>query len=67
MTWEQEMKHLSRVAFDEGARQKAIEAAKVLLADGYYTLEKIAGMLNIPEEELRAEISAELNVSEGVV
>ena len=64
MTWEQEMKHLSRVAFDEGlnmglergARQNAIENAKVLLADGYYTLEKIAGMLNIPEEELRTEI-----------
>jgi len=71
MTWEQEMKHQRWEAFEEGkaegARQKAIEDAKLLLADGYYTLEKIAGMLNIPEEELRAEISAELNVSEGVV
>ena len=66
MTWEQEMKHQRWEAFEEGkaeglsegARQKAIEAAKVLLADGYYTLEKISEMLNIPEEELRAEISA---------
>ncbi len=75
MTWDQTIKEERLEAFDEGkaeglsvglelgrsegARQKAIEAAKVLLADGYYTLEKIAGMLNIPEEELRGEISAE--------
>ena len=63
MTWEQEMKHQRWEAFEEGARQKAIEDAKLLLADGYYTLEKIAKVLNIPEEELRAEISAETSAS----
>jgi predicted transposase/invertase (TIGR01784 family) len=46
---------------NEGARQKAIEAAKVFLADGRYTLEEIAKMLDIPEEELRAEIGAEVS------
>ncbi len=67
MTWEQEIKHQRYEAFDEGlsigrnegARQKAIEAAKVFLADGRYTLEEIAKMLNLPEEELQTEISAE--------
>ena len=61
MTWEQEIKHQRYEAFDEGARQKAIETAKVLLADGRYTLEEIAKMLDIPEEELRAEIGAEVS------
>ncbi len=59
MTWEQEMKHQRHVAFDEGARQNAIENAKVLLADGRYTLEEIVKLLGIPEEELRTEISME--------
>ena len=47
----------------EGARQKAIEAAKLLLSDGRYTLEEIVKLLGIPEEELRAEISAETSAS----
>ena len=59
MTWEQEMKHQRHVAFDEGARQNAIENAKVLLADGRYTLEEIVKLLGIPDEELRTEISME--------
>ena len=34
----------------EGAQQKAVEAAKKLLADGKYTAEEISGLLGIPVE-----------------
>ena len=33
---------------EEGAQQKAVEAAKALLADGKYTPDRIAELLNIP-------------------
>lgn len=35
---------------EEGALEKAIEAAKVLLADGKYSAQKISELLNIPVE-----------------
>ena len=37
-------------ALAEGARQKAVEAAKAFLADGKYTPKRIAELLNIPVE-----------------
>ncbi len=59
MTWEQEMKHLSRVAFEEGkaeglsegARQKAVENAKNMLNDGVQ-VEQIAKWTGLSVDEI---------------
>ncbi len=46
------MKHLSRVAFDEGARQKAIEAARNLLSMKVCTYEQIAQATGLAVDEI---------------
>ena len=41
---------ITRAAKKEGREEKAIEDAKVLLADGKYSPQKISDLLNIPVE-----------------
>ena len=41
-----------RAAKKEGARENAIETAKLLFADGRYSIKEISELLGIAEEEL---------------
>ena len=41
----------------EGAQQNAIANAKLLIADGRYSLSEVAALLNIPEEKLIEAVS----------
>ena len=41
-----------RAAKKEGARENAIETAKILLADGRYSAKEVSELLGIAEEEL---------------
>ena len=47
-------RHRRREGYEEGAQQKAIEDAKKFLADGKYTAEEIAELLQIPIESFAA-------------
>ena len=70
MTWEQEMKHLSRVAFDEGkaeglsmglergARQKAIENAKNALSMGL-SVEQVSKITGLSVDEIVSELNVQ--------
>lgn len=48
-----------RIAKREGEQQKAVEDAKALLADGKYTPERIAELLNIPVEAFAEKIAVQ--------
>ena len=48
-----------RIAKREGEQQKAVEDAKALLADGKYTPERIAELLNIPVESFAEKITVQ--------
>ncbi|MBQ5472825.1 MAG: hypothetical protein IIT58_12605 [Treponema sp.] len=41
-----------RAAKKEGARENAIETAKILLADGRYSAKEVSELFGIAEEEL---------------
>ncbi|MBQ3670364.1 MAG: hypothetical protein II921_02660, partial [Treponema sp.] len=52
MTWDQEIKHQRHMAFDEGARQKAVEAAKNLLRMNVLPPEQIAKAIGLSVEDV---------------
>ncbi len=54
MEWDREMAYMRAKGREEGAQQKAVEAARKLLADGKYTAEEISALLGISVEEFAA-------------
>jgi predicted transposase/invertase (TIGR01784 family) len=57
MTWQQTIDEEKEIAREEGiaegAQRNAIQNAKLLIADGRYSLEEVSKLLNISEETLR--------------
>ena len=53
MTWERQRAYDLEAGYEKGVKETAIANAKLLIADGRYSLEEVSKLLHIPEDTLR--------------